>query len=145
MTQTQERPIDLTPARRRPLPPAPVLIRIPAVAEAHAPKRRARRRRLRREVRVVACFLLAALPLPLVLARSGGDTRPASAPAPRGPALRAGVGGDRAGGELSPPVISISLEPIFSTPSRDLAESRVFLSGQLLPADTPEESSHGGH
>jgi len=142
MTQFQDPPILQNLARRRALPAAPVLIRIPAVAAGPvAPRRRARRRRLRREVRVVGYFLLATLPLWLAIASLGGERRPAlmtaSAPA---------IGPDPAAFESTVPAISISLEPALAARPSDFAAPPVFLSSQLLPADVaPEETSHGGH
>jgi len=142
MTQTQDPPILTIPARRRTLPAAPVLIRIPAVtASSRAPEGRARRRRLRREVRVAGYLLLAALPLSLAYTSLGGDRRPALA------ATSPAVGVEDAAAnpaEAMPPTISISLEPVLSAQPRDPSESPVFLSGQLLPAEvSPEETTHG--
>src|SRR3954470_13363926 len=74
MTQTQDQPTLLIPARCRELPAVPVLIRVPMVAGAsRAAHRRPRRRRLRREVRVAAFALLSAFPFSLSFFLAGGD------------------------------------------------------------------------
>jgi hypothetical protein len=148
MTQTQTRETSNLPnsARPRPVEALPVLISIPNLATSgRGPRPKARRRRLRREARVAAYALLAILPASMALVAFGGERLPtlaagltverraASTPESDEPAPRAAA------------VISLEpLEPVIVTVRREL-EAPVILPGILLPADTPEESSDGGH
>ena len=143
MTQTLETLNMPSQVRRRPTEALPVLISVPKLtARVRGPRARGRRR-LRREVRVAACALLAILPASMALFAFSGDGLPTLAagltigrPAtssPDEPATRPAA------------VISLEpLEPVVVTVGRD-PEPPVILPGILLPADTPEESSDGGH
>lgn len=144
MTQIMEPSTCSTPARRRALPAAPILIRVPALSSAMIGGVRPRqvRRRLRREVRVAGCWLLALIP-PSVACITWGGTRSHSP-------LLAVNSPDRVAsstGSLESPQrrITLSLEPVLAVQPHEIAESSVFLSGQLLPADTSEEPTHGGY
>jgi hypothetical protein len=142
MTQTCETSNLLTPTRPRPSQALPVLISIPNLAttsRGHRP--RTRRRRLRREVRVAGYFLLAILPASMAFVAFAGE---------RLPTLAAGLTVERRATSAEPAlrpaaVISLEpLEPVIVNVRRGL-EAPVILPGYLLPADTPEESSDGGH
>jgi hypothetical protein len=144
MTQTHETQYLLTPTRRRPVAAPPVLISIPNLA---TPSRgpRTRRRRLRREIRLVGYALLAILPVSMALVSFAGERLPTTA---------AGLSIERqeslASTEAEPAVRRVAvislepLEPVVVTVRRELP-TPVILPGILLPADTPEESSDGGH
>ena len=144
MTQTHETPILLTPTRRRHASALPVLISIPNLAMSNRGSR-TRRRRLRREIRVVGYALLAILPVSMALVSFAGE---------RLPTMAAGLTIERQDSSASNPaepsvrrvaVISLEpLEPVVVTVRRELP-TPVILPGILLPADTPEESSDGGH
>ena len=141
MTQTCESTSHPTPTRRRASTPLPVLISIPNLATAsRSPRPRPRRRRLRREVRVAGYALLAILPFSMAFLAFGADgLSPLAA--------TSSVEHRATSTELDirqAPVISLApLEPVI-TVRRDL-DTPVILPGILLPADTPEESSDGGH
>ena len=141
MTQTCEPSTLLTPTRRGPSTAPPVLISVPNLAPAsRGPRPRVRRRRLRREIRVAGYALLAILPLSTAFVTFGGDKLPPLAPRLTAEHRVASV--ER--GDRQAPVISLApLEPVVSV-RRDL-DAPVILPGYLLPADTPEESSDGGH
>ncbi len=153
MTQTLPEPIVTTsyPARRRELPSAPVLIRVPIVVASRVSKTPARRRRLRREVRAAGYLLLLAVPACLACLGFGGFRPPSIAASAFGVAARAEAvvapeGPDAAEGPRTAPAISLSLEPVLAAHQpRDIVEAPVLLSGQLLPVDSHEEPSHGGH
>lgn len=143
MTQTQERPLLVIPASRRESPAVPVLIRVPMMAgSTRNPVIRLqprRRRRLRREVRLVAMLLLCVLPISAGVYAFGGLRAVSS------PTLVAAL--PNSGDEiLSEPMLSIQHEPIvtLSAPTRE-NEVPVVLPGYLLPAESTEETSHGGH
>jgi hypothetical protein len=142
MTQTCELTTLTIPGRRRPSTALPVLISIPNIApaaRARRPRPRARRR-LRREVRAVGYALLVIMPLSMAFATFGGDKLPplASNRIAEDPATSAEGPTRRAS------VISLApLEPVVTVQGE--FEAPVFLPGYLLPADTPEESSDGGH
>ena len=141
MTQTRESTSHPTPTRRRASAPLPVLISIPNLATAsRKPQAATRRRRLRREVRVAGYALLAILPPSMAFLAFGGDGRsPLSASLAAEPRATSTEADARRA-----PVISLApLEPVI-TLQRDL-NTPVILPGYLLPADTPEESSNGGH
>ena len=135
-----------TPARRRATLAAPVLIRVPALSGSAVAGRRTpvRRRRLRREVRVAGFWLLALIPT-VVACATWGSTRPAPLLAVNSP--------DRPAAEVAfeardqgRSTISLRLEPVLAAaPTPEFAGGPVFFSGQLLPADTTEEPSHGGY
>ena len=145
MTRILEPRTCSTPARRRTLPAAPVLIRLPALSHAtigngSGPIRR--RRRLRREFRIAGCWLLALIPTAVVGASWGGGRAPVllavHAPA-QAPEAGAGLADE------SRPCISLSIAPVLAVQPAEAVECSVFLSGQLLPADAPEEVVHGGY
>jgi hypothetical protein len=142
MTQTRAIVNHPTPARPRTFEALPVLISIPNLATAgRGPRPRSRRRRLRREVRVAGYFLLAILPASMAFVAFAGE---------RLPTLAAGLTVERQATSAEPSVrraavISLEpLEPMVVTVRREL-EAPVILPGYLLPADTAEESSDGGH
>ena len=143
MTQILEPLTCSTPARRRALPAAPVLIRVPALSPAKVGGERSqiRRRRLRREVRVAGCWLLALIP-PSVACATWGGTRPPSLLAINSPDRPAFVVGSPGSPQRA---ITLSLEPVRAAQPFELSKSPVFLSGRLLPADTSEEPTHGGY
>ena len=143
MIQISEPSICSTPARRRALPVAPILIRVPALSSAAigGAGPQARRRRLRREVRVAGCWLLALIP-PSVACATWGGTRPHSLLAVNSPGRPASVAGLP---ESPQRTITLSLEPVRAAQPFEASDSPVFLSGQLLPADTSEEPTHGGY
>ncbi len=139
MTQTQDQPTLLIPARCRELPAVPVLIRVPMVAGGpRAPHRRTRRRRLRREVRVAAFALLSAFPFTMGFLFVGGD-RP-------GTLAVAATSLEVSGGDEPTTSLPITLEPVVSISAQgpDL-DVPVVLPGYLLPADLTEEVSDGGY
>lgn len=143
MTQTHQYTDLPTLTRPRPTEALPVLISIPSLLTARRGARPKGRRRLRREVRIAAYALLAILPGSLALVALGGE---------RLPTLAAGltVEGRAASSQDEPGprsacLISLEpLEPVVVTVRGEL-EAPVILPGILLPADTPEESSDGGH
>jgi hypothetical protein len=144
MTETLETSNLLITTRPRAFEALPVLISIPNLATSGRGARpKVRRRRLRREVRVAGYVLLAILPASMALVAFGGE---------RPPTMAAGLTverrGDSADHSIAPrPTPSISLEPLepmVVTVHREL-EAPVILPGYLLPADTSEESSDGGH
>ena len=144
MTQILEPTTCSTPACRRVLPAAPVLIRVPAVSAATIGCARTplRRRRLRREVRVAGYLFMALLPPAVACATWGGS---------RTPLLLAVNSPDRVVDALTcpldtaPPQISLRIEPVALAQPREAVECPVFLSGQFLPLDAPEEVAHGGY
>jgi len=144
MTQTLETANSLTLSRPRAFEALPVLISIPNLAiTSRGVRPKVRRRRLRREVRLAGYALLAILPVSMALVALAGDRW-----SPRAPGLTV----ERRGGLVEsstnrPPTCSISLEPlepVIVNVHREL-EAPVILPGYLLPADTSEESSDGGH
>ena len=143
MTQTHEPLNLLTPIRPRPAEALPVLISIPNLATASRGPRPRTRRRLRRELRVAGYVLLAIMPVSMALVAFGGE---------RLPTLAAGLTVERRATSVSAEpaarpaaVISLEpLEPVIVTVRRELP-APVILPGILLPADTSEESSDGGH
>ncbi|WP_435008344.1 hypothetical protein P12x_005575 [Tundrisphaera lichenicola] len=127
-----------TPTRRRSGHAVPVLIQIPRIAETRSSRRPARRRRLRREVRFAGFVILALLPISLVFASFGFDRLPHLA------ASSLKISAEPESLTIpEAPSVSLSLEPVSSNP-REL-ESRVFLPGILLPAESIEEDGDGGH
>ncbi len=140
----------LAPARRRELPSAPVLIRVPIVIASRASKAPVRRRRLRREARVAGYLLMLAGSTALAYLGLGGHRLPSIAASSFGVAARVdpAEGSDGGAGDpaRNPPAISLSLEPVLAAhQGREFVEGPVLLSGQLLPVDSHEEPSHGGH
>jgi hypothetical protein len=138
MTQTFETPTLPTQSRPLPIGALPILISVPKLTAHVRGPRPCGRRRLRREVRVAACALLALLPVSMALVAFAGN---------RLPTLAAGL--TIAGPDEATPrptaVISLEpLEPVVVTVRREL-EPPVILPGILLPVDTTEESSDGGH
>ena len=134
MTQTSVSLTLSTVAGLRAVAPPPVLIVVPNLANpAGKIQPRVRRRRLRREVRFAGYALLVIFPLSLALGSFGGDRFPSPAPGDRGPVPS----------RIHPTISLAPLEPIVAV-ERD-RETPVFLPGYLLPADTPEDMSHGGH
>ena len=146
MTQTRETSNLLTPTRPRPAEALPVLISIPNLAtSARGPRPRARRRRLRREVRVAAYVLLAILPASMALVAFGGERLPTMAAGLTVECRDASASTSAETTSRPAAVISLEpLEPVVVTVHQDL-DAPVILRGDLLPADTPEESSDGGH
>ncbi len=144
MTQILEPSNCSMPARRRTLPAAPVLIRVPALSAPTVGGRRApvRRRRLRREIRVAGYWLLALIPPSVACATWGGSHTPmllAVNSPDRSVAAVASLTDD------AQPRIMLSIEPVAAPQLREAAPCSVVLSGQLLPADAPEETAHGGY
>jgi hypothetical protein len=144
--------------------PAPVLIRVPALAGSRPHVRvrparlrprpvvgvPARRRRLRREVRVAGSALLFCVPMAFGLLTFWGPPRSsagASAPSASiaaSPAV-APQAESAARREASPPLATISFEPLVEpTRPEDPKVPVVRPAGYLLPDDGPEESAHAG-
>lgn len=144
MTQSPEPPTCSSPARRRALPAAPVLIRVPAIAPATigAGRTRVVRRRLRREVRVAGFWLLALIP-PAVACATWGGGRPAVLLSLRGPAEATPA--DPIEAPPAAVALSLSLEPVLAAQPAEASGASVFLTGQLVPVDSPEEPMHGGY
>lgn len=132
MTQTFETSNLMTLTRPRPAEALPVLISIPNLASLTRTTRPRPRRRLRREVRLAGYALLALIPASMGFVAFGGGLP---------------IEGRLAPGVVTPlraSVISLApLEPVV-TVGRDL-DAPVILQGYLLPVDTSEESSDGGH
>ncbi len=145
MTEILEPSTCSTPARRRALPTAPVLIRIPALSSAtigEVRQREVHRRRLRREVRVAGCWLLALIPPSVACATWGGTRSHSPLLAVNSPDLASPASG---ASESPQRRITLSLVPVLAVQPHEIAESSVFLSGQLLPTDASEEPTHGGY
>jgi hypothetical protein len=137
MTQICESKPRQTPPRRRKPAPLPVLISIPKMAEGPRPfHTRIRRRRLRREVRITGYVLLAILPLSMAFASFGGDRLM--------PLASRLVVEQHANSARHPVIVLTPLEPVVTVQQPELC-APVSLPGYLLPADTSEESSDGGH
>ncbi len=153
MTQTLLHPSEiittLAVPRRRDLPSAPVLIRVPALASARITARPGGRRRVRREIRAVGSALLLLVAASLIYLSLGRERIASAVVSTLGVAARVEAG---EAPELAPSThrrsaISLSIEPVLTAQGgREVVGGPVLLSGQLLPADTFEESSHhGGH
>jgi hypothetical protein len=144
MTQTLETSNLLITTRPRAFEALPVLISIPNLATSGRGARpKVRRRRLRREVRVAGYVLLAILPASMALVAFAGERLPTMAAGLT--VERRDASAETATAPRSAGVISLEpLEPVVVTVHREL-EAPVTLPGYLLPADTPEESSDGGH
>ena len=143
MTQISEPKIDPPLARRRALPAAPVLIRVPTISSAKmAGRGPIRRRRLRREVRVAGYWLLVLAPLGFTCVTWGGS---------RAPMLLAVNSPDRPVEAVASPTeealhrISLSVAPLDSTAARFDGGGPIFLSSELMPTDAAQEVAHGGY
>ncbi len=143
-----------TLSRRRELPSAPVLIRVPVLAAARITPAAApsRRRRLRREVRLAGAALLLLAPTALIAFGLGSGRLGPVAASALGFATPGSLGESAGSSTAADPArhrstISLSIEPVLAgRPARDFSGGPVLLSGQLLPVDTSEEPSHhGGH
>ena len=143
MTQILESTTCSTPARRRALPAAPVLIRVPTMTlSATNGRGPVRRRRVRREIRIAGYWALALLP-PAVACATWGGSRAPMLLAVRSPDQQVEAGASPTDEALQR--ISLSIAPMDSSASRFEPLGSVFLSGELLPTDAAGELVHGGY